>query len=109
VSGSIKDPPLATIEAKLLLYSSSLMTLPMLENYIPEASSIGLRSPKTSLLSSLFTSSTSTCGRFLLLVHRFVLRKNLLLGHLTGNTTNTVSLLLGLQGLAEGVVFTLTI
>jgi hypothetical protein len=35
--------------------------------------------------------------------------KTLLPGHLTGNTKNTTSLLLGLQGLAEGVIFPLTI
>jgi hypothetical protein len=38
-----------------------------------------------------------------------VLQKTLLPSHLTGNTMNTASLLLGLQGLAEGIIFSLTI
>jgi hypothetical protein len=38
-----------------------------------------------------------------------VLRKTLLPGHFTGNITNTALLFLGLQGLAEGVVFSITI
>jgi hypothetical protein len=38
-----------------------------------------------------------------------VFRKPLLPGHLTGNTTNTASLLLDLQGVAEGIIFSLTI
>jgi hypothetical protein len=36
-------------------------------------------------------------------------QKTLLLGQLTGNTMNTISLFLGLQGLGEGVVFPFTI
>jgi hypothetical protein len=38
-----------------------------------------------------------------------VLQKTLLPGHLTRNTMNMASLLLGLQGLVEGIVFSLTI
>jgi hypothetical protein len=62
MSSSIEGPPPAAVDAKLLLCSSSLMTPPMLENCISEASSIGLRYPRTSLLSYLFSSSTPTCG-----------------------------------------------
>jgi hypothetical protein len=40
----------------------SLMTLAMSENCIPWASSIGFRSPRSSLFSYLFSSSMSTCG-----------------------------------------------
>jgi hypothetical protein len=38
-----------------------------------------------------------------------VFQKTLLPSHLTRNTTNTASLLLGLQSLGEGVVFPFTI
>jgi hypothetical protein len=72
VSDSIEDPPLAAVEAKLLLRSSSLMTPPMSENCIPEASSIGLRSHRTSLLRCLFSSSMSTCGVEVIFYFRYI-------------------------------------
>jgi hypothetical protein len=59
--GSPCGCPPPDVEGKLILRSSSLMTPPMLGNCIPEASSVGLRSPRTSLLTYLF-SSTSTYG-----------------------------------------------
>jgi hypothetical protein len=54
----------------------------------------------------------STCGAEVIFHFRYIdlcSGKTLFLGHLTGNTTNMASLLLGLQGLAEGIVFPLTI
>jgi hypothetical protein len=54
--------PPPTGEARLLLRSSSLMTPSMSGNCIPSASSIDFRSPRSSLFSCLFSSSTSTYG-----------------------------------------------
>jgi hypothetical protein len=74
---------------------------------ITRASSISLRTPRTSLLSYLFSSSTSTCGVEVIFRFWYIdmcSEKTLLPGQLTRNTTNMASLLLGLQGLGEGVI-----
>jgi hypothetical protein len=52
---SCGHPPLAVVEAKLLLHPSSLMTAPMLGNCIPKAPSIGvilLESPFSAVFST---------------------------------------------------------
>jgi hypothetical protein len=46
---------------------------------------------------------------FPLSLHRFVFQKNFIPCQLTGNITNTDSLLPGLQGLDDGVIFPFTI